>query len=85
MPKDWTFSLVPYQCPSIILKLGLPAGEVTKMHNRNNQLHDQKALVGAAVGAATGYSREGREGAAAGAVIGGLAALIAGNQAVNAL
>lgn len=55
------------------------------MHNRSNQLHEQKALVGVALGAATGYSRRGREGAVVGATIGGLAALIAGNQAVNAL
>lgn len=55
------------------------------MHNRNNELHKQKALVGAALGAATGYSRKGREGAATGAVIGGITALIVGKQAINAL
>lgn len=55
------------------------------MHNRKNTLHDRKALVGAAIGAATGYKSNGRKGAATGALVVGLAALIAGDQAVNAV
>ncbi|MFB6145712.1 MAG: YMGG-like glycine zipper-containing protein [Candidatus Nanohaloarchaea archaeon] len=54
------------------------------MHKHNNELHEQKALLGAALGAITGYSRKGRKGAATGAVLGGLTALIAGEQAINA-
>lgn len=54
-------------------------------HRQKGELHEGKALTGAAIGAATGYFSKGKKGAAAGAVFGGLAGLFGGNEGVESL
>ncbi|WP_414837126.1 hypothetical protein [Candidatus Nanohalococcus occultus] len=54
-------------------------------HKGNRELHRGPAVAGLALGALTGYSKEGKNGVAAGAALGGLAGLLAGRKALDTL
>lgn len=55
-------------------------------HKGQQDLHEGKALAGVALGAVMGYSKKGNaQGAVAGATLGGLAGLFAGQTGLKAI
>lgn len=65
---------------------GDPGGAKTVTHKGRQDLHEGKALAGAALGALMGYTHKGgAQGAVTGATLGGLAGLFAGNTGLQAI
>lgn len=75
-------------CPAIFIFLGLlrGGGVYTMVHRKQGRLHTGKALAGASLGALTGWSeQQTKKAAATGAILGGVAGLLAGKEGLEAL
>lgn len=56
------------------------------MHNGKRQLHAGKAVAGAGMGAAAGWFSKGtKQSATTGAILGGLAGLLAGDEGLDTI